>query len=75
MKKGGMGGRKGDMMYSRGYGVGEKSKRRPTMLKDRGPRKYALGALALAAAQKNYLIRKNLQLQLLEQVWVAWLQN
>ena len=47
MKKGGMGGRKGDMMYSRGYGVGEKSKRRPTMLKDRGPRKYALGALAL----------------------------
>ena len=32
MRKGGMGGRKGDMMYSRGYGVDEKSKRMPTML-------------------------------------------
>ena len=27
-----MGGRTGDMMYSRGYGVGEKSKRMPTEL-------------------------------------------
>jgi hypothetical protein len=58
MKKGGMGGRTGDMMYSRGYGVGEKSKRRPTMLKDRGamkkggmmkPKKMVAGALALGA--------------------------
>jgi hypothetical protein len=32
LRKGGMGGRKGDMMYSRGYGVDEKSKRMPTML-------------------------------------------
>ena len=32
-----MGGRTGDMMYSRGYGVDEKSKRVPTMLMDRGP--------------------------------------
>ena len=58
MKKGGMGGRTGDMMYSRGYGVGEKSKRRPTMLKDRGamkkggmmkPKKMVAGAIALGA--------------------------
>ena len=39
MRRGGMGGRTGDMMYSRGYGVGEKSKRMPTMLKDRGAMK------------------------------------
>ncbi len=30
-------GRTGEMMYSRGYGAGEKSKRTPTMLMDRGP--------------------------------------
>ena len=39
MRRGGMGGRTGDMMYSRGYGVGEKSKRMPTMLQDRGAMK------------------------------------
>jgi hypothetical protein len=39
MMGGGMGGRTGDMMYSRGYGVGEKSKRMPTMLQDRGAMK------------------------------------
>ena len=39
MMGGGMGGRSGDMMYSRGYGVGEKSKRMPTMLQDRGAMK------------------------------------
>jgi hypothetical protein len=39
MMGGGMGGRSGDMMYSRGYGVGERSKRMPTMLKDRGAMK------------------------------------
>jgi len=59
MRKGGMGGRTGDMMYSRGYGVGQKSKRMPTMLKDRGamkkggmmkPKKMVLGALAMGAA-------------------------
>ena len=36
MNKGGMGGRHGEMMYSRGYGVDEKSKRMPTMLKKGG---------------------------------------
>ena len=36
-KKMNMGGRTGDMMYSRGYGVDERSKRMPTMLMDRGP--------------------------------------
>jgi len=30
-------GRMGEQMFSRGYGVGEKSKRTPTMLMDRGP--------------------------------------
>ena len=30
-------GRTGEQMYSRGYGVDEKSKRVPTMLMDRGP--------------------------------------
>ena len=39
MMGGGMGGRSGDMMYSRGYGVGERSKRMPTMLQDRGAMK------------------------------------
>ena len=37
VKKINMGGRTGDMMYSRGYGVDERSKRMPTMLMDRGP--------------------------------------
>ena len=37
VKKMNMGGRTGDMMYSRGYGVDERSKRMPTMLMDRGP--------------------------------------
>mgnify|MGYP003119748788 FL=1 len=32
VKKMNMGGRTGDMMYSRGYGVGEESKRMPTEL-------------------------------------------
>ena len=38
-KGGGMGGRSGDMMYSRGYGMGMKSKRKPTELMDRGAMK------------------------------------
>ena len=37
VKKMNMGGRTGDMMYSRGYGTDERSKRMPTMLMDRGP--------------------------------------
>ena len=32
VKKMNMGGRTGDMMYSRGYGVGERNKRMPTEL-------------------------------------------
>ncbi len=36
---GGMGGRKGEMMYSRGYGEDMKSKRMPTELMDRGAMK------------------------------------
>jgi len=36
-KRAGGSGRTGEMMYSRGYGAGEKSKRTPTMLMDRGP--------------------------------------
>ncbi len=47
MMGGGMGGRSGDMMYSRGYGVGERSKRMPTMLQDRGAMKK--GGVAAAA--------------------------
>jgi len=64
MRRGGMGGRTGDMMYSRGYGVGEKSKRMPTMLKDRGPtnmkkggkvHKAAVGSLMTLAKNKKML--------------------
>ena len=39
LKGGGMGGRTGEMMYSRGYGVGSRAKRRPTELMDRGAMK------------------------------------
>ena len=39
LKGGGMGGRTGEMMYSRGYGMGMKSKRKPTELMDRGAMK------------------------------------
>ena len=38
-KGGGMGGRTGDMMYSRGQGMNMKSKRMPTELMDRGAMK------------------------------------
>jgi hypothetical protein len=51
VKKMNMGGRTGDMMYSRGYGVGERSKRMPTMLKDRGP----TGMKSGGAARRNLL--------------------
>ena len=62
MREGGMGGRSGSMMYSRGYGVGEKNKRMPTMLKDRGPtnmkkggkvHKAVLGALMMKKGKKT----------------------
>ena len=39
MRGGGMGGRTGDMMYSRGQGMTMKSKRMPTELMDRGAMK------------------------------------
>ena len=39
LKAGGMGGRTGDMMYSRGQGVNMRSKRMPTELMDRGAMK------------------------------------
>ena len=39
LKGGGMGGRTGDMMYSRGQGVNMRSKRMPTELMDRGAMK------------------------------------
>jgi len=45
------GGRTGEMMYSRGYGVGKKGKRVPTMLMDRGPTKMKGGG----AARRNLL--------------------
>ena len=51
VKKMNMGGRTGDMMYSRGYGVGERSKRMPTMLMDRGPAGMKKGG----AARRNLL--------------------
>ena len=51
VKKMNMGGRTGDMMYSRGYGVGERSKRMPTMLRDRGP----MGMKGGGAARRNLL--------------------
>ena len=38
-----MGGRTGDMMYSRGYGVDERSRRMPTELLDRGPSRMKRG--------------------------------
>jgi hypothetical protein len=37
VKRMNLGGRTGDMMYSRGYGVDERSRRVPTELLDRGP--------------------------------------
>jgi hypothetical protein len=37
VKRMNLGGRTGDMMYSRGYGVDERSRRMPTELLDRGP--------------------------------------
>ena len=39
LRGGGMGGRTGDMMYSRGQGMNMKSKRMPTELMDRGAMK------------------------------------
>ena len=54
---GGMGGRKGDMMYSRGYGEGMKSKRMPTELMDRGAMKK--GGMAKKKKKQGYKDRKD----------------
>ena len=58
VKKMNMGGRTGDMMYSRGYGVDEKSKRMPTMLMDRGPSGMKKGG-RVGKKEQGYKDRKD----------------
>jgi len=58
VKKMNMGGRTGDMMYSRGYGVGERSKRMPTMLMDRGPSGMKKGG-RVGKKEQGYKDRKD----------------
>ena len=53
-----MGGRTGDMMYSRGYGVDERSKRMPTMLMDRGPSRMQKGG-RVGKKEQGYKDRKD----------------
>ena len=50
---GGMGGRSGEMMYSRGQGVNMRSKRVPTELMDRGAMKKGGSALKSVDKSKN----------------------
>ena len=57
-KKMNMGGRTGDMMYSRGYGVDERSKRMPTMLMDRGPSGMKKGG-RVGKKEQGYKDRKD----------------
>jgi len=57
-KKMNMGGRTGDMMYSRGYGVDERSKRMPTMLMDRGPSRMKAGG-RVGKKEQGYKDRKD----------------
>ena len=57
-KKMNMGGRTGDMMYSRGYGVDERSKRMPTMLMDRGPSRMNSGG-RVGKKEQGYKDRKD----------------
>ena len=57
-KKMNMGGRTGDMMYSRGYGVDERSKRMPTMLMDRGPSRMNTGG-RVGKKEQGYKDRKD----------------
>jgi hypothetical protein len=54
---GGMGGRKGEMMYSRGYGEDMKSKRVPTELMDRGAMRK--GGSAKKKKKQGYKDRKD----------------
>jgi len=51
-------GRTGEMMYSRGYGAGEKSKRTPTMLMDRGPSGMKKGG-RVGKKEQGYKDRKD----------------
>ena len=53
---GGMGGRKGEMMYSRGQGMNLKSKRMPTELMDRGAMKKGG---KVGKKQQGYKARKD----------------
>ena len=57
-KRAGGSGRTGEMMYSRGYGVGEKSKRTPTMLMDRGPSGMKKGG-RVGKKEQGYKDRKD----------------
>jgi len=57
-KRAGGSGRTGEMMYSRGYGVGEKSKRTPTMLIDRGPSGMKKGG-RVGKKEQGYKDRKD----------------
>jgi len=52
VKKMNLGGRTGDMMYSRGYGVDERSRRMPTELLDRGPRMKKGGKVGMKKGGK-----------------------
>ena len=52
MGGGSMGGRTGDMMYSRGQGMNMKSKRMPTELMDRGAMKKAAKSVRKNKATK-----------------------
>ena len=51
-------GRTGEQMYSRGYGVDEKSKRTPTMLMDRGPSGMKRGG-RVGKKEQGYKDRKD----------------
>jgi len=57
-KRAGGSGRTGEMMYSRGYGAGEKSKRTPTMLMDRGPSGMKKGG-RVGKKEQGYKDRKD----------------
>ena len=57
-KRAGGSGRTGEMMYSRGYGVDEKSKRVPTMLMDRGPSGMKKGG-RVGKKEQGYKDRKD----------------
>jgi hypothetical protein len=60
VKRMNLGGRTGDMMYSRGYGVDERSRRMPTELLDRGPTALKKGGKVKKKKKKQgYKARKD----------------